>query len=111
MGEDSVLMNRYLHIKAKELLDGVTPTSTPTSTHTSLIPENDNIKRLVEAIGDKQLSVKDMLEAVGLKNRPNFLEYSLSPRRKKSHWTKFNMDSCIDLEYRGLMTHAGEGTK
>ena len=27
MGEDNALMNRYLHIKAKELLDGATPTS------------------------------------------------------------------------------------
>ena len=32
MGEDNVLMNRYLHIKAKELLEGDTPSSTPTST-------------------------------------------------------------------------------
>ena len=79
MGEDNVLMNRYLHIKAKELLEGVAPSSTPTSTPTSIIPENENIKRLLEAIGEKQLSVKEMLEAVGLKDRKNFLEYSLSP--------------------------------
>ena len=31
----------------------------------------------------------------------------LSPRRKKSHWTKLNMDRCMDLEDRGLMTPAG----
>ena len=31
----------------------------------------------------------------------------LSPRRKNSHWTKLNMDRCIDLEDRGLMTPAG----
>ena len=29
------------------------------------------------------------------------------PRRKKSHWTKLNMDRCTDLEDRGLMTPAG----
>ena len=68
-------MNSYLLIKAKELLDGATPTSTPTS----LIPGNENIKRLIEAIGENQLSVKEMLVAVGLKDRPNFLKYSLSP--------------------------------
>ena len=31
----------------------------------------------------------------------------LSPRRPKSHWTQLNIDSCADLEDRGLMTEAG----
>ena len=35
------------------------------------------------------------------------LAQRLSPRRKKSYWTKLNMDRCIDLEDRGLMTPAG----
>ncbi len=35
------------------------------------------------------------------------LAQRLSPRRKKSHWTKLNMDRCMDLEDRGLMTTAG----
>ena len=55
-------MNRYLHVQAKELLDGVTPTSTPTS----LIPVNENIKKLIEVIGENQLSVKEMLIGMGL---------------------------------------------
>ena len=38
------------------------------------------------------------------------LAQRLSPRRKKSHWTKLNMDRCIDLEDRGLMTPAGRRT-
>ena len=35
------------------------------------------------------------------------LAQRLSPRRPKSHWTQLNMDRCIDLEDRGLMTEAG----
>jgi uncharacterized protein YdeI (YjbR/CyaY-like superfamily) len=35
------------------------------------------------------------------------LAQRLSPRRPKSHWTQLNMDRCIDLEDRGLMTDAG----
>ena len=31
----------------------------------------------------------------------------LSPRRPKSHWTQLNLDRCMDLEDRGLMTDAG----
>ena len=81
MGEDNVLMNRYLHIKAQGLINGVAPTSTPTS----LIPENANIKRLIEVIGENQLSVKEMLIAIGLKDRPNFLEYTLSPAMNEGY--------------------------
>ena len=96
MGEDNALMNRYLHIKAKELLDGATPTSTPTS----LIPGNENIKRLIEAIGENQLSVKEMLVAVGLKDRPNFIEYSLSPRhpRQKYLLTVKGLAACKEIK-------------
>ena len=35
------------------------------------------------------------------------LAQRLSPRRKNSHWTQLNIDRCIDLEARGLMTPAG----
>ena len=35
------------------------------------------------------------------------LTQRLSPRQPKSHWTQLNMDKCVDLEDRGLMTEAG----
>ena len=35
------------------------------------------------------------------------LAQRLSPRRKNSHWTRLNMERCMDLEARGLMTPAG----
>ena len=35
------------------------------------------------------------------------LAQRLSPRRPKSHWTQLNMDRCMYLEDRGLMTEAG----
>ena len=38
------------------------------------------------------------------------LAQRLSPRRKNSHWTKLNLDRCMDLEDRGLMTPAGRLT-
>ncbi len=55
---------------------------THTSTHASSIdiqPSSENVTRLVLAIGKEEMSVKGMIEAVGLKNRPNFLDYSLTP--------------------------------
>ena len=63
-----------------------THTSTRTSTHAStrtssndIQPSSDNVRRLILAIGKEEMSVKGMMEAVGLKNRPNFMDYSLAP--------------------------------
>lgn len=55
---------------------------THTSTRTSSIDiqrSSENVTRLVLAIGKEEMSVKSMMEAVGLKNRPNFMDYSLTP--------------------------------
>ena len=37
------------------------------------------IIRLIKVIGHEQMSIKQMLEGVGLKDRMNFLEYNLNP--------------------------------
>lgn len=107
MGEDNVLMNRYLHVKAKELLEGVTSASTPSSTPASLIPDSENIKYLIEAIGEKQLSVKEMLSAVGLKDRMNFMEYSLSPAMSEGYVRMLYPDSPRHPRQKYLLTVKG----
>lgn len=89
LGEQHELKNRYMLIGYSDVDD--THTSTRTSTHTSLGDEissmPNNIKRLVVAIGTDEKSVKEMMEAVGLKNRPNFLEYSLTPAIREGYVT------------------------
>lgn len=35
------------------------------------------------------------------------LAQRLSPRRNKSHWTQLNIERCLELESRGLMTESG----
>ncbi len=69
--------NRYMLIGYKDNEDDI-----HTTTHTSsndIQLSSDNVRRLVLAIGKEEMSVKGMMEAVGLKNRPNFLDYSLTP--------------------------------
>ena len=81
LGEKNELKNRYMLIGYKDKEDD-THTSTHTSTRTSsndIQPSSDNVKRLILSIGKEEMSVKNMMEAVGLKNRPNFLDYSLTP--------------------------------
>lgn len=77
LGEHHELKNRYMLIGYSDV------NSTNIDTHTSLDETvstlSENIKRLIIAIGTDEKSVKEMMEAVGLKNRPNFLEYSLTP--------------------------------
>lgn len=85
LGEHHELKNRYMLVGYNDV--DAASTSTHTSIHTSthassgdsLSNLSENIKRLLVAIGTGEKSVKEMMEAVGLKNRPNFLEYSLTP--------------------------------
>ena len=88
LGEDNELKNRYMLINPPEewreqpnlATPTSTPASTPTSTPSSLIhTDNKNIIRLVKVLGEEQLSVKIMMEKIGLKDRENFLDYSLNP--------------------------------
>lgn len=81
MGEHNELRNRYLHIRWN------TPSSTPSSSlhneGNKFYTDNDNIKRVVNALGTQQMSVKELLVAVNLKDRKNFIEYSLNPAMKE----------------------------
>ena len=90
LGEQWDLRNRYLHIHPTAEWSVqpnlATPSSTPASTpqvppqlqdkrHT----DNLLIIRLIKVMGKEQLSIKQMLEGVGLKDRMNFLKYNLNP--------------------------------
>ena len=84
----NLMLGEHHELKIRYMLIGYSDTdephtSTHTSTHTSFDETastlSENIKRLLVAIGTDEKSVKEMMEAVGLKNRPNFLEYSLTP--------------------------------
>jgi len=87
LGDGWDLRNRYLHIcppdewKEQPNLTAPeqVPEQAPEQVNNLFQTDNDNIKRLVLAIGNNQMSVKEMMEAVNLKHRPNFLEYSLTP--------------------------------
>ena len=81
LGEQNVLKNRYMLIGYSDINNGSidTHTSTHTSSSGQLGVLSENIKRLILAIGSEGKSVKEMMEIVGLKNRPNFLEHSLTP--------------------------------
>ena len=94
LGEQWDLRNRYLHIHPTEEWSvqpnfSGTPTSTgqvphkyPTSTlqvQNKLHTDNPNIVKLVQVVGEQELSAKEMMELIGLKDRKNVLSLYLNP--------------------------------
>ena len=97
LGEKWVLKNRYLILNPPEefaeqpRLDDPTsyPTSTPqvankyrTSSEQAcnmFYTEDENIRQLVGSIGEERHSIKEIMELVGLKHRPNFMSLWLNP--------------------------------
>ncbi len=77
LGEQNELKNRYMLIGYANV--DKSPTSTPTSNSSILESLSDTVRRLVLVIGQEERSVREMMEAAGLKDRKNFLEYSLTP--------------------------------
>ena len=116
LGEQWDLRNRYLHINPpaewKEqpnlAVSSKQPTSTPTSTPTSFVNTNNkNIIRLVKALGEEQLSVKVMMERIGLKDRENFLDYSLNPSMNEGYIRMLYPDSPRHPRQKYLLTVKG----
>lgn len=93
LGEKWDLRNRYLHIHATDEWNVQPKLNIPTSTpqvqtkHPTSTPQvkdklhtsNPYILELIKVIGDQEMSVKEMLTAIGLKERKNFLNLYLNP--------------------------------
>ena len=85
-----------------------TPTTTPTSSRINRIDtNNENIRRLVCALKNEKLSIKDLMVAVGLKDRKNFIEYSLSPAIKQGFVALLFPDSPHHPRQKYLLTIKG----
>ena len=97
MGEQMPLHNRDLHISNKDVQSAETEqvqdkyrtstgqaqdkfgTSSLISTGNQLYTEDENTIRLVQVMGGKKLSIKEIMTAIGLKGRDNFLNLYINP--------------------------------
>ena len=93
LGEKWDLRNRYLYIHATDEWNVQPKLNIPTSTpqvqteHPTSTPQvkdklhtsNPYILELIKVIGVQEMSVKEMLTAIGLKERKNFLNLYLNP--------------------------------
>ena len=101
LGENNELKNRYMLVNTPE--EWQTPTTTPTTTPTSTPPvphkyptsigqsqdklhtDNPDILKLVQVVGERELSVKEIMEGLGLKDRKNVLNLYLNPALSEGH--------------------------
>lgn len=107
MGEDNELKNRPMLVNAPEGIEVLTPTSTPTSLASLMCDDKENVIRLVKIIANNKMSVKEMMTDVGLKNRENFVEYSLNPAMREGLVTMLYPDKPRHPRQRYLLTVKG----
>ena len=107
LGEANELKNRYLIISAPEEF---TPQADPTSTRQvpdKLLPNNISICKVVEAVGNNQLSVKEMMQLLALADRENFLNNYLNPAIKEGFVRLLYPESPRHPRQRYLLTPKG----
>ena len=85
-GEQWDLRNRYLHIHPTEewrvqpnLADPTSTGQAPDKLPDKFDTDNDYVKKLIKTMGNRKMSIKEMLETIGLKNRESFMDVYLSP--------------------------------
>ena len=96
LGENNTLRNRYMMINPPEewkMPDSELTTSTgqvqdkygisSRQVQDKLLTDDENIKRLVKTVGNRQMSLKEMMEGLALKGRDNFLNLYLTPALKE----------------------------
>ena len=114
LGEQWDLRNRYLHVNpTKEW--SVQP-NMGTRTSSEQVPEqvdgllhavNPLIIGLIKEIGGNELSIAEIMKALGLKHRPNFLEYHLNPAIKDGFVRMKYPDSPRHPRQKYLLTAKG----
>ncbi|MCR9010863.1 Fic family protein [Gabonibacter chumensis] len=85
-------------------------TLSPTRTEDAWHTDNENIIRLIKALSGNRLSVKELMLAIGLKNRENFMEYSLNPAIKEEFVCMLYPDKPRHPRQKYLLTVKGLAT-
>ncbi len=80
LGENNELRNRYMVVNApKELVTEQVQHDNHTSTEQPTVQLTEQVRTLLLALSNEQLSLKRLMEKVGLKHRPTFIENYINP--------------------------------
>ena len=69
--------------------------------------DNPNITQIVQVVGEKELSVKEMMDGVGLRGRDNFLNLYLNPAITEGYIHMLYPDSPRHPRQKYLLTVKG----
>ena len=86
-----------------------TPQADPTSTRQVNPPDNISVCKVIEAVGNNQLSVKEMMQLLSLADRENFLNNYLNPAIKTGFVRLLYPDSPRHPRQKYLLTVKGVG--
>ncbi|MBP5327147.1 MAG: Fic family protein [Bacteroidales bacterium] len=120
MGENNELKNRFLLVNPPE--EWKPPSTTPTSTgqaphkcrtsagqvQDNLHADDPNIIKLVQIVGERELSVKEMMNGMELKGRDNFLNLYLNPAITEGYVQLLYPQSPHHPRQRYLLTVKGQ---
>ena len=96
-----------VQVKAQvEAQAGATPTST-LQVQDKLNTDNPNVIRLVQVVGEKELSVKEIMDRLGLKDRKNILNLYLTPSMKEGYIRQLYPQSPRHPRQKYLLTVKG----
>jgi hypothetical protein len=90
--------------------EAFTPQADPTSTRQvpdKLLPDNVSVRKVIEAVGNNQLSVKEMMKSLSLADRENFLKNYLNPAIKEGFVCLLYPDSPRHPRQKYLLTVKG----
>jgi fido (protein-threonine AMPylation protein) len=125
LGEDNALKNRYMMINPPEEWKSRNQNKHPTSTRqvplkypssTPQVPDklpdkfstkNQYIISLVMVVGLEEMSIKEMMEHLGLKNRENFMDVYLNPAIKAKYVRMLYPDNPHHPRQKYLLTAKG----
>ena len=117
LGEQNELKNRYLLIQLPENFPASTrqaPDKHPTSTRQ--VPDkfttgNSRILELIRVLGDKELSLKELLVLLSLKDRENFKKSYLEPAIQSGFVRCLYPDSPRHPRQKYLLTEKGQASR
>ena len=106
LGENRDLSNKNLHIRYNS--DYNKEKDDEHSHKTGQVhTENTYIKKIVEIIGNKQLSAKSIMDFIGLKSRDNFINRYLKPAISEGYICLLYHDSHRHPKQKYLLTAKG----
>lgn len=87
LGENNTLRNRYMLINSPEAWkmseSEQTPDKSPDNLPDKFGTDNLYVRKLVSIVGDKEMSIKDMMGDAGLKDSESFMDVYLNPALKE----------------------------